>query len=273
GSGPDRTSNAPGLPIPTGDADARAVEGHRTRLPRPDTQMTNLLRRYRVGTRLSLAFGTLLVLLVAIAAVGLSSMSSIQSRLDNVALHRGGVTTAAEKLFDYSGQIADVARDAVLDPQSLAGAQDSLHALREQYREARAELEQFSTDAEGLQLRRRVDLARADAAPLIDSALEMVGSDGAADAGAFLNERVLPAVAEWRTPLREILILQTARNEQDHAAAVAAYEAASTTMQVLGALALALGAWLAWSITRSLTVPLQTANQVARDIAQGALDG
>jgi len=235
--------------------------------------MTNLLRRYRVGTRLSLAFGTLLVLLVAIAAVGLSSMSSIQSRLDNVALHRGGVTTAAEKLFDYSGQIADVARDAVLDPQSLAGAQDSLHALREQYREARAELEQFSTDAEGLQLRRRVDLARADAAPLIDSALEMVGSDGAADAGAFLNERVLPAVAEWRTPLREILILQTARNEQDHAAAVAAYEAASTTMQVLGALALALGAWLAWSITRSLTVPLQTANQVARDIAQGALDG
>src|SRR5690606_29344523 len=71
----------------------------------------------------------------------------------------------------------------------------------------------------------------------------------------------------------ENLILQTAKNGSDHAAAVAAYGSARAITGALGGLALAIGAALAWLITRSLTGPLQEATRVARDIAQGFLDG
>src|SRR5690606_26084386 len=235
--------------------------------------MTNLLRRYRVGTRLSFAFGILLVLLLAIAAVGLTSMSNIQGRLDGVALQQGGVTTATEKLFDYSGQMADLARDAVLAPQAAESAEGELLQLRGMYREARVELEQFATDDRGRELRRQVDLKQAAAAPLIDAVLELVAAGQSADARQLLNEQVLPAINAWRGSLRENLILQTAKNGSDHAAAVAAYGSARAITGALGGLALAIGAALAWLITRSLTGPLQEATRVARDIAQGSLDG
>src|SRR5690606_17668744 len=168
--------------------------------------------------------------------------------------------------------MADLVRDVVLAPDTVTNAEDTLSNLRGMYQAARADLEGFPTDARGSELRRKVDQAQADAAPLIDSLLGMVAAQQSAEARTFLNEQVLPKIHAWREPIRENLILQTAKNEADHADAVAAYSSARTSMQALGALALAIGALLAWLITRSLTTPLQEATRVARDIARGSLD-
>ncbi|MGQ4584434.1 methyl-accepting chemotaxis protein [Lysobacter sp. F60174L2] len=237
--------------------------------------MIGFIQNYRVRNRLAVGFGILLALLVALGVFALSKMAGIQAQLDDIALDNTAKTTQTEIMFDRTGQAAILIRNIALmdDPQYAAEQAVVLASLRRDYDAARAELEKRPPDAEGRVLRERIDAARAVVMPLNDEVLRLGQAKRDDDAKAVLLEKAAPAVETWQGALRENLILQARNTAQAHAAALDSYRDAKTVTIVIIVLALLVGVALSILITASLTGPLADATRVARQIAEGRLDG
>ncbi|WP_343223491.1 methyl-accepting chemotaxis protein [Lysobacter sp. GX 14042] len=237
--------------------------------------MTGFIHNYRVGTRLGAAFGLLLVFLIALGAVALAKLAGMKADLDEISLDNNIKTSKIEIMFDRTAAVAVLVRDiALMDDATYArGRREILDSLRADYEAAWSELDAMPTDVQGRALRDRILEARNEAMPANDEVLRLAMQQLDDEAKAVLLDQAAPAIERWQQALRENLALQSVQNEEAYAHALESYQ--SARLQMLGIIAFALfaSALLAWLITRSLTRPLGEATVVARDIAQGKLDG
>ena len=237
--------------------------------------MNRFIHNYRVGVRLGAAFSILLAFLVTLGAVGLFDMAGMKTNLDRIALDNNIRTTHTEIMFDRVGEVAILMRNIALmdDPVYAREQQEVLARLRVEYRDAWDALAAMPSDAAGNALRERIVEADKAATGSIDEMLRLAMQQLDDEAKAVLLEQAAPALERWRQALRENLILQSQRNDEAYAKALAAYQSARLEMLAILSLAVLASALLGWLITRSLTRPLARATHVAREISAGRLDG
>ena len=237
--------------------------------------MKSLLHHYRIGTRLSWAFGILLVTMVCLAATALVGMSRIQASLDEIVQDNNLKTMQLEIMLDASQAVIALVRGAIIenDPAAIPGTIDALAQQRRKFDDAFQALSALPASAEGQRLRDETTAARNLAKPINDRTLQLL-MDGDVDAArALLLAEGNPAMEAWHAPLRANLMLQVQANEKDYAVATANYRVARGMAIGIALAALAIGVLLSWIITRSLTGPLAQATRVADAIAKGELDG
>ncbi|WP_301547076.1 MULTISPECIES: methyl-accepting chemotaxis protein [unclassified Duganella] len=80
-----------------------------------------------------------------------------------------------------------------------------------------------------------------------------------------------PTNSAWQKAIDDFIQLQEAKSRQDEQDAEEAYQGALRLMLVVAVVALALGAAIAWGITRSITAPMAQAVKLARTVAAGDL--
>jgi methyl-accepting chemotaxis protein len=80
-----------------------------------------------------------------------------------------------------------------------------------------------------------------------------------------------PAVQKWQDILDESINLQNENSKDDYADALKSHDSARTLMLTLAAVAIGLGALIAWFMTRSITAPVNEALSVANRLADGDL--
>jgi methyl-accepting chemotaxis protein len=80
-----------------------------------------------------------------------------------------------------------------------------------------------------------------------------------------------PAARAYQDKVKELLAQQRKAIDATAAGINAAHERSTRLMSILGALLLAFGAWAAWVISRSITVPLNSALGIANTVAEGDL--
>jgi methyl-accepting chemotaxis protein len=80
-----------------------------------------------------------------------------------------------------------------------------------------------------------------------------------------------PAAKAYQDKVKELLAQQRKAIDATAAGINAAHERSTRLMMILGALLLASGAWAAWIISRSITVPLNSALDIANTVAEGDL--
>ena len=231
------------------------------------------LRDFKIGTRLGFGFGSILVILVVVvvAANGLNYRNKAEL-LDGLAL-AGEKNTQASLMKSAMLETGIAMRNIGLqgDVALMQAEEGKVRQHRKLYDGAREKLATLGlSDSEKALV---ADIARVDGE--VDAAFkEAMGqvlafnSEGAAK---VIATRIDPLNRKTLADINKLLDLQHVAQQSFMDGSLAADARLMTVLLVLGGVAVALGAWCAIFITRSITVPLSGALAVAQKVAAGEL--
>ena len=227
----------------------------------------------KIGVRLTLGFFVVLALMAALAAVGINGMSTIQGRLDEIVKDNVYKTKLINDMSESVHIVSRVTRTLILltDEAAMATEKKKLDAARQSYNEAWANLEKTPASEKGKALRAKIRTDQVEARALNDKVIDLALANKAEPATKLLMEQASPAVNKWQAALDENATLQEDSTKDDYAHAQQAYESAFRLIVTLAALAIAIGALIAWFLTRSITRPIIDAVSVANRLADGDL--
>jgi methyl-accepting chemotaxis protein len=227
----------------------------------------------KIGSRLGLGFAVVLALMLVLVGIGINSMGKIQAKLDNIVesnvreielLHE--MTDAIHVVRRVMGTLM-VMKDAV----ALDVEYKKLEAARARYNATDELLRKRDADEAQAALRVKLSEVQALARPLNNQVVELARADKVEQALDLLLKEAGPATQKWQDLLDEYVALQNKANQRDAAAARQSYGSARLFMFAVTGVALAIGALLAWLVTRSITTPINLAVQVAQTVAAGDL--
>jgi methyl-accepting chemotaxis protein len=231
------------------------------------------IRDMKIGQRLTLGFGVMLVLLVAVIQTGLSNMELTNALLQKVVEGNNVRLDAATDMRDAARRVVIGVRDAILvtNEAETREASKAVSEAWQEYDRATTVMDKMSKFPDTRARLAKAIAARAAAAPLIAKAQELGGAVQAEEGARLLHASVVPAVNAWLVTLNDIIDAQAARNKSDQTAAEQQYERARLVMHGVGTSALLVAILIGWLITRSITRPMKQAVQIAQTVAAGDL--
>ncbi len=238
----------------------------------------NYFRQLNLGVRLGAGFSLVLLLLVVVAGVGLRGMSQVNQHLVEIVESNNVEANLAGDMRIAINQVAIASRDIVLltDEAAMRALNEGLQQSRASYDAAEKKLgEKFAaeagTTAKEKELFETIRARKAAALPAIDAVVQLGLANKAEEATALLMKEAKPAVTAWLAATRELTDLEDQLNAESQAQAAQAYGTLRAFMLATTLLALLLGIGAAWWLTRSITVPIGQALDVAQSVARGDL--
>ena len=202
----------------------------------------------KIGIRLAAGFATVLLLMAVLAFVGISGMSNVQGRLDEIVndnmVKLGLVNDMAEAVH----VVTRVTRTIVLleDQEARSAERKKLDSFRQKYNEAWTSLEKFPASEKGKAIRAKIKELATDARAQTDKVIDLDIAGNEKDAIKHLMSVAAPAAQKWQDALDENAALQQENTKNDYQAAQQAYASAHTMVLTLAGVAIALGALIAW---------------------------
>ncbi|WP_205854945.1 methyl-accepting chemotaxis protein [Piscinibacter defluvii] len=238
----------------------------------------DIVKNLKIGTRLGLGFGFVLLLLAIVAGLGLNRMAAIQSNLTDITEVNDVETRLAVAMRIAVNQVATGAREIALlsDAAEMQSVSEAMKKSRAAYDAAEEKLGKMfesiaETTAKEKELFAKIKEFKTATRPLNNKAVELGLANKAEEATRVLLKEVKPVQAQWLAALGELADLEDRLNEEAAATAAAAYKQARMLLLSLSALAAVLGVLAAWLITRSITQPVGRAVTLAQTVASGDL--
>ncbi|MBF6629884.1 MAG: MCP four helix bundle domain-containing protein [Comamonas sp.] len=229
------------------------------------------LNHIKIGRRLALAFALVLMITAVIAAIGVWRLQALEAttqqitQIDNERLRasmqwRQGIElnwtrTRAAILGNDARHFAELQADMEKTSTAVTGYRNKVEQLIE-------------TDA-GRQLVTSIDKAR-EAYRVPRAELFQRKANGE-DVTALLDQQLIPLATAYNKSLQVFEERQLQLYEATRQEAAAAAEQGRWIILAGAALALVIGAWSAWLLSRSITIPLKRALHNAEHIAEGDL--
>ncbi len=231
-----------------------------------------------IGQRLALGFGLVLALILALTGIGIHRVMQIDDGLSTI----NQVNSVKQRYaINFRGSVHDRAialRDVVLaeDPAVVAEANAMIDRLAADYARSAAPLDAMvadpaTGDAEEATLLAAIREIESGTLPLIERARSLRAAGDVAQARALVLDEAAPAFTTWLARINALIDLEEAKNTREAAAAAATAQGFATLMLALSALALLIGTGVAFLITRSVTLPLRQALEVAERVGAGDL--
>ncbi|HZV66332.1 MAG TPA: methyl-accepting chemotaxis protein [Telluria sp.] len=252
------------------------------------------LTNMKIGSRLGASFGLLLLLLVGLTVLGIGGMRSIQDALRNIADENNTELRAANAIrvsaFERALTVRNLHIAALTDDKA-----DAKNEADAKEREDRIKKETERVSKERARFAAAVKTLAGIYAPQPDQTVkerELLGKLADLDTitlkletslfDAMLKQKGFDAtftiIKDVRNQLRSSMVaavelteLIEKQNAQALVDANAAYARARSMMLALSALAVAVGALLAWLATHSITRPINEAVAVAHTVSGGDL--
>jgi methyl-accepting chemotaxis protein len=227
----------------------------------------------KIGVRLTLGFAVVLVLMAAMAFVGIGSMSSIEGRLDEIVKDNMLKIKLNSDMSESVHIVTRITRTMILleDATALEAEHKKLLKFRQSYNDAWDALNKTDASEKGKAIRTKIKEAGAEARAQTDKVIELALVQKDAEATKILMDLAAPAAQKWQDAIDENVALQQANTTEDYEAAQANYASAFRNMVTLAGLAIVFGALIAFFLTRSITVPVNEALGVANRLADGDL--
>ena len=232
-----------------------------------------MFKHLKFAYKLGLGFGSLVILLVAMAAIGAWKMSVIKQDLRFIA----NDVAVQLKLAQRIGASYE-ARDKLLRAMTMASDERRKTDLRNQFMAERdkgnadvGKLDDLVTSAEGRKLLADLKEAQGKNAPLSERAMALIAArDPSVD--AYITENFEPSIERIHATLDKLI----ERQEEVKAAALAEaeseYVSAVIILIVAAVVSLLLAAGIGWAVTRSVTRPMTRALGAAQSIGAGRYD-
>ncbi len=227
----------------------------------------------KIGTRLTMGFATLLLLMAGLSAVAIHGMSTIQGRLDDIVNQDVHKTKLLSDMSESVHIVQRLIRTMILlhDATAVAEQRKKVDEARQKYNEFFAALEKTPASEKARSIREKIKAAMADSRPQVDKVIELALAKKDAEAVQVLMEQARPSAQKWQDAIDEGLALQEENSKQNYAAARQGYESAQKLIFTLAGVAVLLGALIAWFLTAGITRPLAEAVKTADQLAQGDL--
>jgi methyl-accepting chemotaxis protein len=235
------------------------------------------MENFKIGQRLIAAFSVLLLMLVAVAALGISRMAAIQHSM--VDITKGNdVEVAAASAMRLSVDDRMIAlRNIVLldDPAQMQVQVERVRKQADAYAGAEQKLlatfNEYGVEADESKLLLDITAFAAAAAPLIEKVQAFGLQNNNAEATKLLIGDLRTVQQKWQAGLQTLVETERKQNEDATAAADALYETARNVMLVLTIISVLCGLLIAWRITRSIAIPIGRAVKIAQTVADGDL--
>jgi methyl-accepting chemotaxis protein len=232
-----------------------------------------MFKNMKIGMRLGLGFGIVLLLMVVLTYEGLGGMAAQNDKMDKIVNENDAKTTLCNTMSENIHIASRLLRNIILvtDEAGMRAEKAKLDKARAAYDKARDELEKFPASEKGKAIRKTIDEAAAVAREVNNKVIELGMTNKNAEATELLLSKATPLVTKWQEALDDNLQRQVENNLADAKAAADAYAEARTLMFMLGGITIAIGLGIAFWVTRSITLPLNIAMATAQKIAVGDL--
>ncbi|MFN3884356.1 MAG: methyl-accepting chemotaxis protein [Rhodocyclaceae bacterium] len=232
-----------------------------------------MFKNLKIGVRLGIGFGLVLILLVAISSIAYLQINHLNGELDLLVKDRFVKTVQANNIIDAINAIARIQRNAMLvkGEEAMIRELDRIPGERKKIGDNLEKLQQTIHTQEGKVILAKMVASRQAYVPLQEKFDQLMRAGKRDEAGELLMGELRKTFNEYLKNVIELIEYQTALMEK---AGNEAKETASSALMQLVSLALAsilIAIFFAWFVTRSITRPIAMAAAAADAISQGDL--
>ncbi len=231
------------------------------------------LNNLRIGSRLAIGFGAVIALLLVIVGIAYTQLARTNAGLAELA----DLEQRANIARDWVGKTRlNVSRTVAIakasgQPEIEKYFSPLMKQTSGEISELQKSMESLITTEEGKALLTKVASERAAYVALRGQLLELVKQADAPAAEALLNNKMLPASEAYLTAMAAVQDQQIELAKAEETRLSKGIGTSSSALLILLLLSVAVGATMAFFITRSVTTPLQEGVKTATLIAGGDL--
>jgi methyl-accepting chemotaxis protein len=226
-----------------------------------------------VGTRLGAGFGFVVILMLAIAAIGVSRLAAVSDSMNEVVTDKWPKTVMANEVLADSNAIAIALRNMMLttSKDDRSANEQRVLAARKRIAGNVEKLEKVLTLPKGKELFKAVLDARAKYLSGQEALIKLINDGKEAESRLYLQNELRPTLQIYQASLGNLVSFQGELMDAEGKAAMEQYRAARSLMIGLSVVALLLAISMALWITLSITRPLKHGMAVAKALAKGDL--
>ena len=227
----------------------------------------------KVGLRLGAGFAAILLLLMAVAWLGASRLQMLHTHSDLTLNDRYPKIVAVNRISASLGIIAQTMRDAMLlsDRDDIAKEMVKTDEARNVIAENLKYLEKHTASARGRELLAALAAVRTPYLKSQDEVVKRLADGRIEEAKIILLSELRAQQLAYFSSLEQLAAFEAQLMQQSGKEVGAAYASGLDLVVGLTVAAIALGALIAWLITRSITRPLNEAVRIAQRVAAGDL--
>ncbi|OEZ90753.1 methyl-accepting chemotaxis protein [Duganella phyllosphaerae] len=228
----------------------------------------------KIGTRLAAGFGIVLLLLLMVAGVAVSRIQNINAATDTMLEDRYVKVTLTRGIQDEVNVQARYIRNATIGAKDPAEVTTSLAKLDDSVQingKALEKLKAMINSDDGKRQFAAMMEARTGYAQARDTAVKLLRDGKAEEAGQYVLKDLRPPQNKFFDSLKAMVALQEKMMQESAAEARNHGRVAIMATLVLSSIAALAAIVIGVIITRSITVPVNRAVEVARTVAAGDL--
>ena len=230
-------------------------------------------RSLRIGTRLSLAFGAVIAMMLCIVAVALLRMTSLSYTVHHIVDEEWAKTDAANTLSTIAlANTRRMAQMLISSPDESQKLRQEIVAERERFVQAFKHLQDTVQLPEARSLLNKAEQARQEYIQAQARFYEFKDAGRNEAAAQELKTGVLVSLEQVQQQVDALAALEKKVAMEAGQQAMNDAATARWLMTGIGLAALVLGIAMAWRITSSITLPLAQAVRLARSVAAGNLN-
>jgi methyl-accepting chemotaxis protein len=231
------------------------------------------MNKLKIGIRLGLGFGAVLLMLALVIGLGISRLSELYEGTDQIVNQHYPKVLLAQRVQDDFDHTARALRNIMLssDPGLIARELASIAEARKDISATLGKLDPLIQSAAGRQSFKAIQDARAAYVVLLEQFLQLQAEGKKDEALAILLGSLDKAQSAYTDSLVALITHQSEQMEAGRQQAEDTYHSGCILLGAAGLIALILGALLARVISRSITQPLIRAVGVAQAVAAGDL--
>ena len=234
------------------------------------------LSNLKIGTRLGLGFGVVVLLLAAVALVAITRINLINQATERILSDSFAKLTLARQIQTEVNVQSRLLRNAVIgaaDPAEVREQLGKLDASLKANEEYIVKLDTMLTLPKGKELFKTLS-ERRDAYTAVRNALVKLIRDGQSEqAGKYVSKELRAVQTLYFNAINALEDFQESLMKKDGEEIAAGGALAVQLTVILSATAAIAAVLIGWFITRSITVPVNRAVVLAQTVAAGDLSG
>ena len=232
-----------------------------------------MLQNFKVGPRLGMGFGSLVLLMAGIAFLGLRGMSETRDRMEEIVGTNVYKMELINEMSNTVEQVFGILRNIILldELDAIRDEKIKFDTARGVYNRASEALEKVPAGEQAKIIRAKIKDASIASRSINNKIIELATQNRDDEARRILMSEATQKVGVWQDALKEGVSFQKSNNKDAVEQAVRNYD--ETRVMILGivGVALVLAIFVAVLVARSITRPLADTVRVSGLLAQGDL--